>query len=209
MKVLIFGSTGRTGRCLVGQALEQGHEVTAFARDPRKVRRRDERLRVVRGDVLDRASVDSWVQGQQVVLSALGVRPWEPTTVFSEGIRNILRAMEAHGVPRILCVSVAGVLKEDAGSLLGNTLLRLSRLALKGVYEGHRRQLDEIRRSPLEWVVVRPVLLTNGPRTGKYRVVSEGIPRRGYWISRADLADFLLRQLTRDEYVHRLPAIAY
>lgn len=209
MKVLIFGSTGRTGRCLVGQALEQGHEVTAFARDPRKVRRRDERLRVVRGDVLDRASVDSSVQGQQVVLSALGVRLWEPTTVFSEGIRNILRAMEAHGVPRILCVSVAGVLKEDAGSLLGNTLLRLSRLALKGVYEGHRRQLEKIRRSPLEWVVVRPVLLTNGPRTGRYRVVSEGIPRKGYWISRADLADFLLRQLTRDEYVHQLPAIAY
>lgn len=209
VKVLVFGSTGRTGRHLVAQTLEQGHDVTAFARDPSKLDLRHDKLRLVRGDVLDLASVESAVQGQDAVLSALGAGPGQPKTVFSDGMGTILRMMETRGVPRIVCVSAAGVLNENAGSFVGNALLGLFRLVLKGVYEGHRWQLEAIRHSSLEWVAVRPVLLTNGPRTGKYRVRLEGIPEKGYWISRADVADFMIRQLTRDEYVGRLPAIAY
>lgn len=209
MKVLVFGSTGRTGRHLVAQALEQGHAVTAFVRDSSKLEMRHEKLRLVRGDVLDPASVESAVQGQEVVLSGLGARPGQPKTVFSDGMRTILRFMETQDVPRIVCVSAAGVLHEDAGSFLANALLGLFRLTLRGVYEGHRWQLEAIRESSLEWVAVRPVLLTNGPRTGKYRVELEGNPEKGYRISRADVADFMLKQLTRDEYVRRLPAIAY
>ncbi len=193
----------------MAQALEQGHDVTAVARDPRKLEMRHDKLRLVRGDVLDPTSVESAVQGQDVVLSALGARPGQPKTVFSDGMRTILRFMETQDVPRIVCVSAAGVLHENAGSFLGNALLGLSRRALRGVYEGHRWQLEAIRHSSLEWVAVRPVLLTNGPRTGKYRVVLEGIPKKGYRISRADVADFMLKQLTRDGYVRRLPAIAY
>ena len=209
VKVLVFGSTGRTGRHLVAQALEQGHDVTAVARDPRKLEMRHDKLRLVRGDVLDPTSVESAVRGQDALLSALGAGPGQPKTVFSDGMRTILRMMETRGVSRIVCVSAAGVLHENAGSLLGNVLLGLFRPALRGVYEGHRWQLEAIRESSLEWVAVRPVLLTNGPRTGKYRVVLEGIPKKGYWISRADVADFMLKQLTRDGYVRRLPAIAY
>jgi len=209
MKVLVFGSTGRTGRHLVAQALEQGHAVTAFARDPSKLEMRHEKLRLVRGDVLDPTSVESAVRGQDALLSALGAGPGQPKTVFSDGMRTILRMMETRGVSRIVCVSAAGVLHENAGSFLGNALLGLSRRALRGVYEGHRWQLEAIRESSVKWVAVRPVLLTNGPRTGKYRVVLEGIPKKGYWISRADVADFMLKQLTRDGYVRRLPAIAY
>ena len=209
MKVLVFGSTGRTGRHLVAQALEQGHDVTAVARDPRKLEMRHDKLRLVRGDVLDPTSVESAVRGQDALLSALGAGPGQPKTVFSDGMRTILRMMETRGVSRIVCVSAAGVLHENAGSFLGNALLGLSRRALRGVYEGHRWQLEAIRESSVKWVAVRPVLLTNGPRTGKYRVVLEGIPKKGYWISRADVADFMLKQLTRDGYVRRLPAIAY
>ena len=209
MKVLVFGSTGRTGRHLVAQALEQGHDVTAVARDPRKLEMRHDKLRLVRGDVLDPTSVESAVRGQDALLSALGAGPGQPKTVFSDGMRTILRMMETRGVSRIVCVSAAGVLHENAGSFLGNALLGLSRRALRGVYEGHRWQLEAIRESSVKWVAVRPVLLTNGPRTGKYRVVLEGIPKQGYWISRADVADFMLKQLTRDGYVRRLPAIAY
>lgn len=163
----------------------------------------------MRGDVLDPASVEAGIEGQEAVLSALGTGRGESTAVFGEGIRNIVRAMENHRVRRIICVSAAGALKEDIGSPVGNALVGLFRLALKGVYGGHEQQLRQLMESTLDWIAVRAVLLTNGPRTGRYRVVLEGIPRRGYRISRADVADFMLRQLTRDEFLHRLPAIAY
>ncbi len=198
IKVFVFGWTGKTGRHLVAQALEQGHEVTAFARNPSKLEMLHVKLRLVRGDALDPASVESAVQGQDVVLSALGARPGQPKTVFSDGMRTILRAMETRRV-----------LHEDAGSFVRNALLGLLGLALRGGYTGHRWQLEAIRESSIEWVAVRPVLLTNGPRTGKYRVRLECIPEKGYWISRADVAEFMLKQLTRDEYVGRLPANAY
>ena len=100
--------------------------------------------------------------------------------------------------------------KADAGVNGRNPrLLRVSLGALiPGVYREHRAMLEELRKRDLDWIAVRPVLLTNGPRTGRYRVVSEGIPRGGYRISRADVADFMIRQLTSDEFVRKMPAIA-
>ncbi len=205
----MFGGTGRTGRFIVQQALAAGHEVTAFARNPDRVSFTHERLRVVRGDVLGAASVDRAVQGHDVVLSALGTPARGSPSVLPRGIRHILDAMEAHGMRRIVCMSAAGALHEDTGSVLGNAGLGLFRLFLRGLYLEHGWMLAEIGRTDVAWTVVRPVLLTNGPRTGRYRVALEGIPPRGFRISRADVADFMIRQLASEEYVRQMPAIAY
>ncbi len=209
MRTVVFGATGRTGKCLVEQALAQGHAVTAFARDPSKVHVSHERLRVVVGDVLDPAAVERAIEEQDAVLCALGVKLGQPSTVLWEGVRNIIHAMETHGVRRFVCISAAGVLHEEAGYLGGKVALWFIRWFFRALLQDLRRQLQEIRRSHVEWVVVRPIMLSDGPRTGKYRVVPEGLPVKGYRISTGDLADFMLRQLSVDEYVRKVPAIAY
>ena len=109
MKLIIFGSTGGTGRQIVAQALEQGHEVTAFARSPEKLDQKHEKLKVVQGNVLDFASLERAIQGQDVVLCTLGLPPMDKSNLRANGTKNIIRAMEKTGVKRFICQSSAGV----------------------------------------------------------------------------------------------------
>ncbi|TLZ58480.1 MAG: SDR family oxidoreductase [Methanobacteriota archaeon] len=208
MKVVIFGATGQTGRLLTGRALSDGHEVTVFVRDRARLDVPSGSVRVVQGDVLDAAAVDRAVLDQQAVLVALGSASRGSPPVLPQGIRHILDAMERHRVRRIIVLSAAGALREPAGSLGGSLGLTLARTFLRGVYREHRAMLEELRTRDLDWIAVRPVVLTNGPQTGRYRVVTEGIPQGGYRVSRADVADFIIRQLTSDEFVRKLPAIS-
>ena len=209
MNIVVFGASGQTGRLLIERAVASGHVVTAFVRDPVHLNAPRDSVRVVQGDVLDSASVDRAVAGQQAVLVALGTaaRRGSPQ-VLPQGIRHILDAMAKHGVRRIVVLSAAGALHEPAGSIVGSLGLILARAFLPGVYREHRAMLEELRTRNLDWIAVRPVILTNRPWTGRYRVVAEGIPPGGYRVSRADVADFMIRQLTSDEFVRKLPAIA-
>jgi putative NADH-flavin reductase len=209
MNVVIFGATGQTGRLTVERAVAAGHVVTAFVRNPASLNAPRDSVRIVLGDVLDPTAVDRAVTGQQAVLVALGtaIRRGSPQ-VLPQGIRHILDAMERHGVRRVVVLSAAGALHEPAGSLVGTVGLMLARAYLPRVYAEHRTMLEELRKRELDWIAVRPVILTKGPHTGRYRVVVEGIPRGGYRISRADVADFMIRQLTSDEFVRKMPAIA-
>ncbi len=208
MKIVLFGASGQTGRLLAERAVRIGHNVTAYARDPARMNLADDRLRVVRGDVFDAASVHRAIAGNDAVLSALGSDARRPPPVLSEGVRHVLDGMEVHGVRRIVVLSAAGAMRERAGFFVGNVGLRVFRLFLSGVYREHRAMLEELRRRDLEWIAVRAALLTNGPPTGRYRVVTEGTPRWGFRISRADVADFMIQQLTSDEFVRNMPAIA-
>src|SRR5437870_4302581 len=208
MRIVIFGATGQTGRLVTNQAVSAGHDVTAFVRDPGRPNVPGGSVRVVQGNVLDAASVDRAVADQEAVLVALATATRGQPPVLPEGIRHILDSMEKHGVRRIVVLSAAGALHEPAGSVVGSLGLRLARAYLPGVYREHRAMLEELRTRNLDWIAVRPVILTNGPRTGRYRVVVEGIPRWGFRISRADVADFMIRQVTSDEFVRKLPAVA-
>ena len=209
MNIVVFGATGQTGRLLAERAVRAGHDVTAFARDPARMTLVHDRLRVVGGDVLDAASVNRAVVGQNAVLSALGSSARNPEPVLSDGVRHVLDAMERHGVRRIVAVSAAGALGEPAGFWVGNLGLRIFRMWLPEVYREHRKILEELQRRDVDWTAVRAVLLTNGPPKGRYRVAVQGIPRWGFRISRADVADFMIRQLTSDEFLRKMPAIAY
>ncbi len=209
MRIVIFGASGRTGRHLIVQALEQGHAVTAFARTPGKIQTRHEQLRIVQGNVHDPVVVERAVEGHEVVLCALGVNRDEPTTALAEGTRNILRAMEKHGVQRIIRVSAAGFLGERADFLIGKILFWYFERYLKRLFDAMKRQYQELEKSSMEWIAVRPFLLDEGPRQGHYRVVTDGIPSKGYRINTGDVAEFMLKQLVSHEYVHKAPAIAY
>jgi putative NADH-flavin reductase len=209
-RVLVIGATGGTGQQLVRQALERGYEVTASVRDPAKLQVTHPNLAVLRGDVLDYASVAAAVQGQDAVISALGHRRlFVPSRVQSEGTRNVLRAMKEHGVQRFICETSLG-LGSSAGrmGLLG-TFLALP-VFLPIYFWDKARQERIISESGLDWTIVRPGILTNGAKRGVYRhgenVGSYILPGR---ISRADVADFMLNQLTDDAYLHKAPGLVW
>jgi len=209
MKLLVFGGTGGTGREIVAQALGQGHVVTALVRNPAALTTKHENLRVVRGDILDYPSVDAAVPGQDAVLSALGVRVLRKNTLLSDGTQTIIRAMERHGVKRFICESSLGVgeSKEQLGWVFN---LFIIPLFLRNVFRDKETQEQHIRQSKPEWIIVRPGALVNGPRTGVYRSGFSTTDRTiKAKISRADVADFMLKQLTDDTYLRKTPGLSY
>ncbi len=210
MKLLIIGATGGTGRELVMQALEQNHHVTAFARNPEKFHIRHPRLDVVKGNVLDPASVDFAVNGKDAVLSALGHKRWFiKTEVLSEGTRNIISAMEMHGVKRFICETTLGISDRRGRLGLYYTLFVVPFITYF-YFKDKEKQERLIKASSLDWTIVRPGQLTNGRQRGLYRH-GDNV---GSWIltvhiSRADVADFMLKQLSANSYLRKTPSVAY
>jgi putative NADH-flavin reductase len=207
VKVLIIGATGATGQILMREALAQGHEVTALARNPSAVAPEDPRLRVLQGNALDTSSVGAAVAGQDAVLSALGTRSARPTTLFSESTHNIISAMNKHGVRRLVCITGigAGDSKGHVGFLYDRIMLPF---VVKNIYEDKTRQEEAIKQSDLDWVIVRPARLTDEPAKGEYNVFLGG-SYTAKTISRADVVSFMLAQLTDDTYMHKMPVISY
>lgn len=209
-RVLVVGATGGTGQQLVQQALDRGYEVTAFVRDAARLRAQHPRLRIAHGDVFDYASVATAVQGQDAILSALGHRRLlMPSRVQSEGTRNVLRAMTEQGVQRFVCETALG-LGDSAGRMgLPGTFFVLP-VVLPIYFWDKSRQEQVIAASDRDWVIVRPGVLTNGPKRGKYR---HGLKVGSYIIpamsSRADVADFMLNQLTDDTYLRKAPGLVW
>ena len=209
MRLLIIGATRGIGQQAVTQALAQGHEVMVLARRPEKLPLHHERLQVVPGDILDEASVAQAMAGQEAVLITIGIAPtWQPVTVFSQGSRNVLAAMTASGVKRLLAVTGIG-----AGDTKGHGGFFYDRifkpLLLQRIYEDKDRQEAIIRQSQVDWTIVRPGFLTNGPLTGKYRVVTDLTGVTCGKISRADVAHFLLREVAANQDVGQTPLLTY
>jgi putative NADH-flavin reductase len=209
MNVVIFGASRGVGHCLVESALAHGHQVTAAVRDPATVHRTHERLRVLSGDVLNPMLVHQAIAGQDVVFCTLGAASNRPTTLYSAGVRNVLRGMDAHQVRRLIFLSNFGVLNETAQDVRGAALLWMIKRFIPHTLADHRRALEEVQRHNVEWIAVRPLALTNGLGTGRYRIAVDGLPVKGTRIARADVADFMIRQVTSDDYVYKVPAIAY
>lgn len=209
MKIIIFGSTGGTGRELVRLGLEYGYDVTAFARDPAKLADfDDERLHVVKGDVLDRTTVVNGMAGQEAVLSAIGSRRG-PTTLRQDGTLNIVQAMEQSGLKRLISLSSLGV-GDSRGNLPFVVRHIVFPFVLRHVMADHERQERVIKQSDLDWTIARPAYLTDGPLTKSYM---HGFPvternLKGQ-ISRADVADFMLKQLQDGRYLHKTPGLSY
>lgn len=209
MKILIIGATRGIGLRLVEQALAQEHRVTALVRDPKRLTRQHERLKVLKGDILDARSVAVATEGQDAVCCTIGIRPTvKPVNVFSEGTKNILEAMKQSGVKRFICVTGIGAGdSRNHGGFLYDKIFQP--LLLKTIYEDKDRQEALIRASDVDWIIVRPGFLTNGPARGRYRVLTDLTGVTAGKISRADVADFILEQLTSTQYLRKTPLVTY
>jgi putative NADH-flavin reductase len=203
MKILVLGATGATGRELVKQGLEKGYSVTAFVRNPAAMNTRSPNLEVVQGNVGNRAAVENAINGQHAVLCALGPRTLLRRDVaIVVGVHNILTTMEIARIRRFIYLSANTVhaSREDQSPVLRVLLSVL----LQNPTADHELNERMIQESHLDWTIVRPPRLTNGPSTGSYRVgehlkSSSFIPQ----LSRADLAEFMLKQLTVDTFLYK------
>ncbi|WP_045212525.1 NAD(P)-dependent oxidoreductase [Desulfonatronovibrio magnus] len=208
MKLVVFGATGKTGKEVVRQALQKDFDITVFVRNPDKVLLRPANLTILQGDVLDQSAVSKAVQGQDAVISVLGAGI-RKTDLRTKGTRNIVKAMQEHGVKRIVSQSSLGI---------GETIDNLSIMArylcvpvfLKNALIDHAGQEELIMESELDWTIVRCAGLTSGPLTEKYQhgFTSKKSNIKGR-ISRADVAHFMLSQLKDSSYLNKTVSISY
>jgi putative NADH-flavin reductase len=204
MKVTVFGATGGTGKHVVEQALAAGHEVTAVARNVSEVTPQDG-LTVLRGDVVDFASVEQAVAGSDAVVSVLGVADRrKPTKLFSEGVSNMVRAMKASGTKRIIALSADGVEPNPAVNIGQRLVIALvvARI-LKHLYGDMLEMERVLADSETDWTVIRPPRLSDKEHTGTYEL-STGEPGPSSGISRADLADYMVTHLADEESYQKL-----
>jgi putative NADH-flavin reductase len=207
MKVLIIGATGPTGRELTTQALDAGHDVRLFVRNPHAVSVWSPRLEVMSGNVREWKTVRPAMLGVQAVLSALGTSgDWRKTTLYSEGTAAILWGMAEAGVQRLVCVTSSGTIEDPSEPFVVRTVFR--RL-LRHVLEDQRKAEECIRASNAEWTIVRPPRLLNGPKRSRYEVESEKPAGDAYKINRADLADFMVREMVAKKFVQQAVGIGY
>ena len=200
MKVVVFGSTGGTGRELVRQALELGHEVAAFARHAEALGIVHKRLRIIEGNALRQASVDKAIEGQEAVLSALGTRSlFKHITLLSQSAKLIVGSMERRGVRRLIVETSLGV-GDSRGQLgLFGTWIGV-KVFLTRIYADKERQEAIITGCSLDWTIVRPAMLTNGPMTGHCRTwTGAALGPPATRISRSDLAHLMLSILNKTE----------
>ncbi|HEX7452508.1 MAG TPA: SDR family oxidoreductase [Polyangiaceae bacterium] len=205
MRILIIGASHGTGAEAAKNALERGHAVTAFARSPQKLVLEHPHLARLQGDFHQADSVAKAVPGHDAVIITASATTFkafkENPNYFSQGTRHVIDAMKVHGVKRLSVLSALGT--GDSRKLVGWFLdtVMVSWL-LKVPFQDHERQERLVMDSGLDWVIARPGRLTNGPAHKSYvtEVELKPIPKS---ISRADVADFLVRAATEDRWLQR------
>ncbi len=207
MRLLVIGAAGRTGRLVVEQALGHGHDVRAFVHAT-QLAIDHPRLEKVTGDVLSFENVDAAMKGCEAVVFVVGSGRGREVRVYSEGISNVLHAMAAQGALRLAAVSAAGVFaRRDSRISLGFRVVIAT--VLKRVYDDMERMEQRIAASGIEWTIVRPVGLTDGPQTGHYRLSRDGSMLSGASrISRADVAALLLKAVETTTFLRRTLLVA-
>jgi putative NADH-flavin reductase len=205
MRLTIFGASGRTGTCLVEQALSAGHDVTAVVRDPKRLAiPPQELLHIVTADVMDPVAIVPAVEDADAVVSALGPRRGGPKSISSDSTRSIIEAMEKSGAHRL--ITITGSVVDDTGNgfLMRNVAKRLARATfLRDVCADMRLTEEAIHMSNLEWTILRPPRLTNARGSGSYRTqIDRNVPR-GVKISRADVASYIVEHLDDPTIVHK------
>ena len=209
MKLLIIGASRGIGKVLFEEALKDGHQVRVLARDPEKIEITDDALEVVKGDVRDLEAVSNAIRDMDMVCSCIGVPiTFKPVDLFAEAAKNLVHAVKQQ--PGLKLIAVTGIGAGDSKGHGGFLYDRIFKpLFLRTIYEDKDREEEIIMASTTDWMIVRPAGLTNGPRTGKYRVITDLEGSVSTRISRRDVADFILSEMVRPSHFGKTPLITY
>lgn len=207
MKVLVLGATGGTGRLIVRGAVAKNHSVVALVRSTARADLPGAAL--IEGDARNENILGRALDGCDAVVSALGTGiGFRKVSLLAEATRALVTAMTRHGVRRLVCTSALGV--GDSRGHGGFVFDRLFQpLLLSQAYKDKNRQEAVIHASSLDWVVLRPAMLTDEPARGSVRAVSDLAGVNGGKVARADVARFVVDQLTTDTWLRRTPVILW
>jgi len=210
MKIIIFGATGTIGKQLVNQSLDKGYEVYVFSRRLDKMKKIDHpQLHKIEGDVFNLSDLNDAMRHMDAVIITLGAGKSRNSIVRSEGTKNIIKAMNKHGVKRLICQTTLGA-GESEGNLNFFWKYIMFGWFLKQVFQDHQLQEAFVKQSNLDWTIVRPAAFMDGMKTEKYKHGFSSIDRSVQLkISRADVADFILKQLDSSLYLFKTPGISY
>ncbi|HEY2370017.1 MAG TPA: SDR family oxidoreductase [Polyangiaceae bacterium] len=206
MKVLVIGATGLTGTHLINKLLARGDDVTALVRNPSSYDVKHDRLRVAQGEARDLASLERACDGQDAVISAFGPRTFKKDDLQEVFMKNLIDAMTKSGVKRLVNLSAWGA--GDSYAQAGFVAKIFFALVLSNLYIDKNRGETLLFASSLDYINVRPGRLTNGAARGHVRAALAPDGMRP-WLTREDLADFMIAQLTDDTWVKKSPLIAY
>ena len=211
MRIVLFGATGLTGNEILKQAIDDGHKVTIIVRNLNSIEIKHSNLTIKEGDILNLQSFEDDLKDSDVVISAVGTgtsfsKARKPTTLYSEGFRNIVKAMRKHKINRFVALLSVGTIPDPNEALIHKIMIRPM---LKGTYEDMRRAESFLTEcEDIDWTGIRPLRLNNKPRTGKYRTAKDILPPKGVNISRADVAEFILKQMDSEDYIRGYVTIA-
>ena len=205
MNVLVIGAAGRTGKAVVAQAVAAGHQVTAFVHQAGDSAAPN--VRVIVGDATDSAAVAAAVAGQDAVLDTIGGKtPYKSTTLEANVAHTVIAAMRQHGVRRLVVISMLGEGDSTANAPFYGPLLMAT--FLRGDSKDKAAMEAAVTGSDLDWVILRPPFLTDDPAPGPLRVFEAATGETAHQTTRADLAAFMVAQLTSDTYLHQAVSIA-
>jgi putative NADH-flavin reductase len=209
--ILVFGGTGETGKEIIKQALTKGFAVIAIVRDPTSWSMKHPLLTICKGDVLQPSTFENEMTGKDAVISCLGTgRNLKPTTVYSRGMENIIRAMNNADVKRIVCLSAVALY---TNSEMGFFIKMLAKLVvqkiLKNLFADMRLMEKKLQATTLNYSIVRPPMLNNKPLSGHYRTAVNTHLKHPFSISRADLAHYMLSILKEADTYNSILEIAH
>ncbi len=207
MKIIVFGASGTIGKEIVKQALQKDHQVTAYVRNPQKFPfSENENLKIYKGDLVDTKGLNKAVQDQDAVFCALG--DGSIGKIRAIGTRNIINAMKDTAVKRLICQTSIGA--GDSYSMLNfKWKYIMFGLLLRRVLPDHNLQESYIQESGLDYTIIRPSAFTNGPVTNTYQIGNaQKLKNISLKINRADVADFMLQQLTAATYIGKSVCIS-
>ena len=207
-KLVIFGATGGTGQQLVKQALDQNYEVSAFVRSPQKLQVVHRNLKIIKGDVLKYEDVLKAVENQDVIMCSLGMPASDKSTLRTDGTANIVKAMQAKNIKRLICQTSLGF--GDSKEILPwHMKYLIVPIILKNAFKDHESQESVIEKSQLDWTIVRPGNMTNGALTQNYKHGFEPTEKIKLKVSRSDVAHFMLDQVKDSSYYHQKVGVSY
>jgi putative NADH-flavin reductase len=208
LRVLIIGASKGIGLETTRQALDAGHHVRALARSAAAIAISNSDLEKIRGDALKAEDVEAALVGVDVVIQTLGVGLgdlFRPVHLFSDATRVLIAAMRGHGVKRLICVTGFGA--GDSRASISCVQRLPFQIVFGRAYGDKSLQERLIQESGLDWTIARPGVLTGGTRTGRYKILSDSSKWRNGTISRADVADFLVRQIGDGSYIRKTPVL--
>ena len=210
MRLLIFGATGKTGKEIVKQGIANGYDVTAFVRNANSLDETYGKLNVIEGDALDYSAVNGAVQNHDAVVCALGMPSlMDRSQLRTKATKNIVAAMTAWNINRLICLSAFGA-GDSFSHMPKHYRYLISPLLMRNLYRDHNGQEKIVRESKLVWTIVRPAILVDGAITGHYwhgvDPANKSLKNR---IARADVAEFMLDQISEKNYIYQTPLISY